>query len=715
MLIRFPLSAIGLLTISYIGRSTRKNWLLTAVMALATLTCNLAQAQKQWDTGDGNWSVPGNWFLFGTPQPWHDVEIGSHPAAANSSVTMNLDVVVNSLEVSDGMQLFTDGFQLTSTDETVVTGGQPNGANSSYLYLQNGAAGVDFQTGALTVSDRARMILLGSPIMNVNSGRMQILSDSTLRGSGIINLSGNDPQANLLNQGTLWAFGGNLVINDLTGGSVDLDGFLMPGQVQVSDQLTINAASLNDAYSTTIAMGGGTRLQMNLNEAWSTDQQSEITISGAVNAGPGVIAGSDVQIGGRIHSAVNSRFEADVTFVGTADIEIEESRTLDALGEATINGGQFLIKENANLEFDGPTTVAGGQFETFSDTSSDGAVRFNGATDWRGDAQFDGIAMQNGNATVSQASQILAEVFDMDGLGNTTWNISAPLHITASSIDSTISNSFDGNINIGGNLFQSLSVTLNSSPFDEWVMAGELNLTGALFGSARVGGSRMRVTGDLNLSPGQAGILADTTFDHSSQVTFASSTSQLDMRGQTRVRSGAQFVGDGTMFNHATGHMTLDDGVSTNDVGLRNTGLLDIDDVAGIATVDWFENLAGGTLAIDLAGYLLGDEFDHLQVAGEALIDGTLAVDLLLDDFGEPLFIPQVDDEFLILTSLDGVAGQFVDVLPTHANGMTYDWEVLYHSHDITLRLANVTTSVPEPASLALLVIGLAGVYVRRR
>ncbi|TWT89763.1 hypothetical protein Mal64_01420 [Pseudobythopirellula maris] len=54
-------------------------------------------------------------------------------------------------------------------------------------------------------------------------------------------------------------------------------------------------------------------------------------------------------------------------------------------------------------------------------------------------------------------------------------------------------------------------------------------------------------------------------------------------------------------------------------------------------------------------------------------------------------------------------------VLPSHAGGMTFGWEVLYHPHDVTIRLADVGVAVPEPGGLLLAACGVLDLLRRRR
>jgi hypothetical protein len=106
-------------------------------------------------------------------------------------------------------------------------------------------------------------------------------------------------------------------------------------------------------------------------------------------------------------------------------------------------------------------------------------------------------------------------------------------------------------------------------------------------------------------------------------------------------------------------------------------------------------------LLIELAGTALG-EFDVLEVAGYATLDGTLGL-TFLDGFR-----PQLEDTFEILT-YGPRSGEFgvIEVLGFPG----YEFVPLYGQTSMTL----VTQAVPEPATLGLLTVGMGLLLGRRR
>jgi len=107
------------------------------------------------------------------------------------------------------------------------------------------------------------------------------------------------------------------------------------------------------------------------------------------------------------------------------------------------------------------------------------------------------------------------------------------------------------------------------------------------------------------------------------------------------------------------------------------------------------------TLVMELGGLTPGSQYDQLNISGDLAADGTLAVKLLGG------FTPQAGQEFDLL-NFGGLDGKFDSIsLPALAPGLLWDTSGLYSSGTIGV--------MPEPATLAMLGLGVAGLLARRR
>jgi hypothetical protein len=706
------------------------NFKVLGVVAVITCTLDASPtfaADKVWTAlSNGFWSTATNWSPNGGPGAADTVYLGNLPAIENTDAILNQDEFAHEVHITDGMTLGTGHHQMTVFGDTYISGFNlvPIGMggvahNHSRIFVRRGVGTDDYDTDNLFVTDEGRVRLYQGGILEVDE-TLSVDSSSDVVGNGIINFV--DAGIVYDNNGILEARNDGLVLNVLNGGSLDLDGTTGNGRLLMEYQfrdLTVNGGTLADSFSGEITIDGDSTLQMNLDAPWEADANSEIYFgynTNGISSGPAVIDGVEVTIGGLAQApfGTHGRIDAPVTFATTANVAVLQNARLEMNGTVDIDGGHFDVGEDAELDFDGATRVNGGTFSTFSNLSAEGAVNFNGMTEWAGVATVSGIARQNGDADVDGPTTINAGILDMDGAGNTTWDVGNGLTINAAGVDSTISNSFDGVINIGGGFLPKLTINLDD-PADHWTMAGELNLSGLAvvpFSITRVAGSHMRVTGDLNVSH-LVGVNAATTFDNSSETIFADSDTRLILNGASTVRPSATFFGQGTLVNVSSAGMQLEDGVTLDEVGLFNAGLLEVGDSPGVAAVDRFENTENGTWLVEIGGHIAGDQHDLLLVTdGETLLDGFIEVDLI--DAGNGLFLPEIGDEFTVLTSVGNVSGTF-DTEPTSvADGKEFQWEVLYHSHDVTLKLVAVENIVPEPASLVLLCLAATSLLLSR-
>lgn len=640
-------------------------------------------ADKSWNAGAGFWNTPAAWLPAGVPGPADIARLGNTAAAENASVLLTSPIDVASLVITDGMQLVNQGWSLDVAGATVVSGANPNGqlTTRSTLWLEP-VDGNSFIGSNVQVLEGGR-IYLDDAFIAVHQ-LLTIDPDSRLEGRGNIHLTGDDPKC-LINDGRIDPSAGDLALVQNGDGLIDLDGTAGNGIVSLTtfsggttDSLTVAGTSLFDTFSGEIFMRGGAALHLNLSQGWTADAGSIIDIfEYPGDSEPAVIGGGAFTLAGTLEASYDLEIQAPATIASTAAIEIG----IDDL-----------------LNFAAATTVQGGAFAMMGDDSGldpHGAVHFDGPVNWAGTVNFSGIASTDGVNTVASSSMISASQFNMDGNGSAVWQINAPLVINAAHVESATSDSFDGTLNIANGIWPRLTIQL-ADPTAAWTMNGQLSLTGDnVIVATRVAGSAMRLSGDLSLASGKSQIEADLEITNSASVALGSATADLRVQGVTRIADGAIFSGSGTMRNGANGEMTLENGAALASIALVNQGDLVIGEGPAIAAVDRFENQADGVIHIEIGGYFAGSEHDRIVVSGgAAALAGALALDLI--DTGDGPFIPQVGDEFAILTAINGITGTFVSSSPTScAFGRTFQWTVLYGPNDVRVRLDAISECCP--------------------
>ncbi len=721
---------------------------LLTVAAFAIINLQPALGQD-WIGGDGLWSEPSNWHTNSVPGITDLAFIGTFESTVQDlSIQIDQPAFVEDLRIGNGNQVTNrvlpagDAFPVSVQAALAIRGENvlnPGPSQPAALFIYPSAGPADLTASQVSLSADSELALRGGAVANIGSSLL-IDANARLAGQGVVNFNGGFFTAS--NDGVIDAQG-VLTLNQLGDALFDLDGTNESGKLfvggnsfgdggpKVNDHFTLNGTGLTDAFSDLLSLANDRRLTMNLTESWTLDADSvvQVGIDGETNQ-PAVIEGSPVTLEGELSMTSSLHFgewahlviTSDATINSSADVKLGNESRVEFAGATIVNGGQFTLESGTTeLVFSDETLIRGGVFTTFSDAPIDGVVTFLGPTEWDGEVTINGVARQFDDATVSGVTVINAHRFDLDGSPGASfqadWQVNSSLVVNAENIQSTNeSNTFGSEMTIGGGATGQFTLNL-ADPEDFWTMEGTLNLNNILpFGTTRLAGSKVWLAGELNVSGTDIRVNADTRFASGATTNFGTPSSSLGMQKKSYIDAGATFVGAGTLTNRTTGEMTLADGVTLDETGLVNQGLLSVGDSPGIASVDSFENTATGTWIVDIGGHLAGDEHDLLQVTGsfDALLDGLLGVELI--DAGSGLFLPEIGDEFTILTSVADVSGTFDADPVSLAAGKVFQWEVLYNPHDVTLKLVAIENIVPEPSTALLLSVwSLAGVLRRRQ
>lgn len=667
------------------GRTARSKARVVAMVAAVGLSQLASATVYSWNTGSGAWNVAANWSPNGVPTIDDTILIGNLPPAHNGVVMLGPPgFFYDYLEVSNGMTLDSNGGEIVSFDDVWIIGN-----NSRIIARPAGGSNFhDFQ-GELHIGAGAYFDMRDNVQVRLFTPSV---SSGTITGRGTI-------LSPLVNDGVIRpSNNGGIVLDSYVGGTLDLDGVSGNGEFLLDvpfSVLEVNALALTDSFSGQISLVPGSLLTMNIDEGWTADANCDLNVAGFNNpAAASQINGDALTFGGTMNiGAAEGRLRilSTTTFQPTAQVNIGATDGLQLTGAAIINGGLFTIGQGGRIDFDGPTTMQGGGFETPTSALSDGGVYLNGFTIWRGTTIFDGAARQNGDAIVDANSTINAGLFDMDGAANDArWDINANLNLDADQIGDTAASAVGGVLDIGNQLSARLNVHL-TDPNSSWTTTNQLNLVG--FGAltpTRVTGSPMRVLGNVLLASGSVQISADTTFlGAGAQVSIAQAASVMRLNAKTVVEAGADFAGAGTMQNSTTGQMRLGDGASLGTVGLLNAGRLSVGEDAGVASVDRLECAPSSAWNVSLGGYNPATEHDQLIVSGgAAALAGSLEVSHL--DLGAGEFRPNIGDEFVILTALNGVTGSFAANPVSSVGPLFYQWTVIYEPNTVILRLDSI-------------------------
>lgn len=356
--------------------------------ALCVIACavagstGFAQINSEWNTGNGIWNVPTNWFPNDVPDngsgSTYNVQIGNRPVAANAQVTFvpedgSSDTVSN-LTLTNGVDLLTNGFQLVVATQTIVDGAGttiridpfvPAGTASLFmadLDLNNGG-GLAMSGGIVTVTNQLEInvgsVLGGNGTVNV--GDNDLLAEQAFENSGLL-----QPQGNAAAPKTLTIHANGL-------DTIDLDGDNEVGLVDVDNALAnVNADTLTLVIDGPLAdpFGGiaGAALHIGQRDTLTFTKDFQIAANAAITmTGGNAIAtlngaGKITDIQGATFTITNAaKIANDMVFTGAANtITLNANSSLELAGTVTVGDASAFVLPSSSSELiiSGSTTVA---------------------------------------------------------------------------------------------------------------------------------------------------------------------------------------------------------------------------------------------------------------------------------------------------------------------------------------------------------------------
>ncbi|MFT3784574.1 MAG: PEP-CTERM sorting domain-containing protein [Tepidisphaeraceae bacterium] len=513
---------------------------LLAAACLSNSPARAAVINSNWNVGNGNWNIAGNWSPSGVPingVNTYNVSIGNLAIASGAQVTyipaVGTSSTISTLTVSNNADLVTNGLQLNVLATTTIDGvgstirvdphaspGTP-ALQAATLLLNNGG-GLTMSGGIASISGGQLEINAGSVLAGhgqVDAGNFDAIVTQAFENSGLLQLQGNTAAPQTL---TIHANGVD---------TIDLDGDSEAGVVDADNALAnINADSVTLIIDGALAdpFGGlaGASLQIGQRDTvtftrdFSIAGPAAISMTGGTSVATLNGAGKITSITGATFSITNAAvITNDMTFSGTANT-------------ITVNG-------NSSLELAGTVTVPHAAAFVFPTSTSELVISGTTAiNDVAGDFNFDGT-----------------------GISTTTVKGNGALNLTVNHVDQG-DDLYGGTLNLvdNGDLFV-------NNVANVWTMAGTIHKSSA--GSSSVTGDSLNLTGAITVDAGGSLALPTTTLASSSNTTV---NGTLTLGGASVLAGPSALTGTGLLRLLGTSTVTANTTINTTSFDWDGSG-----------------------------------------------------------------------------------------------------------------------------------------------
>jgi hypothetical protein len=524
----------------------------------------------------------------------------------------------------------------------------------------------------------------------------------------------------------------------------------------------------NSGCSGVFPNNGGSTYDANLSTGNITLDQN--IIIQAFNFGGGTLGGNNNLItndlfswtGGVMAGTGTTRAEGGLDLSGGFK-DIQNGRTLVNASGQTANwteGDMRLLGGNArlvneagatfNIQADGARLLSSGLFDNAGDlfvnlNDSTQSIRILTRLNNSGTVNVQSGELRLGNAGTSSGSFVGGSNGQLNFSGSGVRTLEAASSITATNVKFSNVDGGGGTTNINGAYdVDNTEVIGNTANFNADSQTGTLTQSGGnLSGNATLtvtgqtswtggvmsGTGTTRAEGGLDLSGGFKDIQNGRTLVNASGQT--ANWTEGDMRllgGNARLvneagatfniqADGARLLSSGLFDNAGTLVVALSEGAEqvTIQPNVVNSGAIDLQQ-DNLVLGGNYTQTSTGSLLIDIGGLISGDEFDVLNISGNAILDGFFEitlVDLIDPDNNSNPFAPTIGDTFDVLIS-SNITNNGLSLSGPNGGQFEYSIVDLVNGNQ-ALRLGSV---IPLPASVWLFIsaiIGFAGIGNRRK
>jgi autotransporter-associated beta strand protein len=675
-----------------------------------------------WDTTSANWSGPGTTYVDNTATS--DVIFGDGPTRTTISVS---PAAVHPHAIT--FQNATANYTFSGSSITVASGISKTAAGSVTFNNAVSAASVGLSAGTITIDAGGS---LTSPLINVGSA-------ATL---------------NFINGGTLGATSG-LVVN----GTVTLNAatqnlsMLGGGSTGV---LTFNGTVLNvsDASSYDGIITGAGSIVKNTSSTLTLNGPNDFT--GGITISAGAVQLGNPTAGGTAPVIVNSGGILAMAVAGTPSINtiVVNGGTVGSVGGQTVSADVTVNSPSTIAEFNPITNVGGADFIITGMLLGTGNIdiqtRNGNAPDGSAFRLRGPVSTYSGTITVPQSGKFELQTDQLSGsqMGTGTLIVTGGTTSTTNAGTFSIVNlrnnsgadvDFANNVQVSGTGTSFFNL-LGNSPAGSTVKFGDLLIgDGQAIGAVATASQEYTVAfntvhlngGNITFTPQPVGNANYVSVENIRLGTVTQNApSGITMNGAAKLTfagpstyTGATVINSGTVA--VTGSINGSSGVALNGGTLTGTGTISSPVTVGDSdlTVNAVVDPGGiaeiGTLTVGATTFNnLDAQFqielnstdlttDQLIVTG-SLDLGAAVAQLLALDLGFTTL--QNGERFVIASASGGVTGSFANfpqdsTVTIGANPFT----ISYLNNQITL------TAVPEPASAATLLAGIATLAGFRR